>query len=106
MQMSIPTLDTTPLMSGPCSCRIRHLGSAEKRLHALALLVNRLGRRCGDWGVRPSGSPVIGGELIGVTRVTSTRLISNCVAVINWTLLLESQASITATLIESAPAVG
>ena len=30
--------------------RIRHLGSAEQRLHALlSLLVHRLGRRCGDW---------------------------------------------------------
>ena len=30
--------------------RIRHLGNAEQRLQALfAILVNRLGRRCGQW---------------------------------------------------------
>ena len=58
--------------------RIRHLSSAEQRLHALlALLVNRLGRRCGDWCVlpfRPTHERF--GELIGATRVTSTRLLS------------------------------
>ncbi len=58
--------------------RIRHLGSAEQRLQALlALLVNRLGRRCGDWCQLPfrlTHERI--GELIGSTRVTSTRLIS------------------------------
>ncbi|WP_320667651.1 Crp/Fnr family transcriptional regulator [Prochlorococcus sp. MIT 1307] len=58
--------------------RIRHLGSAELRLQALfALLVNRLGRRCGDWCQLPfrlTHERI--GELIGSTRVTSTRLIS------------------------------
>ncbi len=58
--------------------RIRHLGSAEQRLQALfVLLVNRLGRRCGDWCQLPfrlTHERI--GELIGSTRVTSTRLIS------------------------------
>ena len=58
--------------------RIRHLGNAEQRLQALfALLVNRLGRRCGDWCQLPfrlTHERI--GELIGSTRVTSTRLIS------------------------------
>ncbi|MEO1001700.1 MAG: helix-turn-helix domain-containing protein [Cyanobacteria bacterium J06638_7] len=58
--------------------RIRHLGSAEQRLHALlALLVNRLGRRCGNWCDLPfrlTHERI--GELIGTTRVTTTRLIS------------------------------
>ncbi len=58
--------------------RIRHLGSAEQRLQALlALLVNRLGRRCGNWCDLPfrlTHERI--GELIGSTRVTSTRLIS------------------------------
>ena len=58
--------------------RIRHLGSAEQRLHALlALLVQRLGRRCGDWCDLPfrlTHERI--GELIGTTRVTTTRLIS------------------------------
>tara|TARA_Y100001968_G_scaffold333336_1_gene395564 strand:+ start:328 stop:921 length:594 start_codon:yes stop_codon:yes gene_type:complete len=58
--------------------RIRHLGNAELRLQALfALLVNRLGRRCGDWCQLPfrlTHERI--GELIGSTRVTSTRLIS------------------------------
>ncbi len=58
--------------------RIRHLGSAEQRLQALiALLVNRLGKRCGDWCHLPfrlTHERI--GELIGSTRVTSTRLIS------------------------------
>ncbi|MGL6133498.1 MAG: Crp/Fnr family transcriptional regulator [Prochlorococcaceae cyanobacterium] len=58
--------------------RIRHLGSAEQRLHALlALLVNRLGRRCGEWCDLPfrlTHERI--GELIGTTRVTTTRLIS------------------------------
>ena len=58
--------------------RVRHLGSAELRLQALfAILVNRLGRRCGDWCQLPfrlTHERI--GELIGSTRVTSTRLIS------------------------------
>jgi CRP-like cAMP-binding protein len=58
--------------------RIRHLGSAEQRLHALlGLLVRRLGRRCGVWCVLPfrlTHDRI--GELIGTTRVTTTRLIS------------------------------
>ncbi|MEB3320259.1 MAG: Crp/Fnr family transcriptional regulator [Cyanobium sp.] len=58
--------------------RIRHLGNAEQRLHALlALLVTRLGRRCGDWCDLPfrlTHERI--GELIGTTRVTTTRLIS------------------------------
>lgn len=58
--------------------RIRHLGSAEQRLHAvLALLVERLGRRCGDWCDLPfrlTHERIA--ELIGTTRVTTTRLIS------------------------------
>jgi CRP-like cAMP-binding protein len=58
--------------------RIRHLGSAEQRLHALlALLVRRLGRRCGDWCDLPfrlTHERIA--ELIGTTRVTTTRLIS------------------------------
>jgi hypothetical protein len=58
--------------------RIRHLGSAEQRLHAvLALLVERLGRRCGEWCDLPfrlTHERI--GELIGTTRVTTTRLIS------------------------------
>jgi len=58
--------------------RIRHLGSAEQRLHALfSLLVRRLGRRCGDWCDLPfrlTHERI--GELIGTTRVTTTRLIS------------------------------
>ena len=58
--------------------RIRHLGNAEQRLQALfAILVNRLGRRCGEWCVLPfrlTHERI--GELIGSTRVTSTRLIS------------------------------
>ena len=58
--------------------RIHHLGSAENRLNGLfILLVNRLGRRCGDWCSLPfSLSHDRIGELIGTTRVTSTRLIS------------------------------
>ena len=58
--------------------RIRHLGSAEQRLHALlGLLVRRLGRRCGSWCDLPfrlTHERI--GELIGTTRVTTTRLIS------------------------------
>ena len=58
--------------------RIRHLGNAEQRLQALlSILVNRLGRRCGKWCELPfrlTHERI--GELIGSTRVTSTRLIS------------------------------
>ena len=58
--------------------RIRHLGSAEQRLHALlGLLVRRLGRRCGDWCDLPfrlTHERIA--ELIGTTRVTTTRLLS------------------------------
>ncbi len=58
--------------------RIRHLGSAEQRLHALlSLLVRRLGRRCGPWCDLPfrlTHERIA--ELIGTTRVTTTRLIS------------------------------
>ena len=58
--------------------RIRHLGNAEQRLQALfSLLVNRLGKRCGEWCQLPfrlTHERI--GELIGSTRVTSTRLIS------------------------------
>ena len=58
--------------------RIRHLGNAERRLQALfSILVNRLGRRCGQWCELPfrlTHERI--GELIGSTRVTSTRLIS------------------------------
>ncbi|MEI7951659.1 MAG: helix-turn-helix domain-containing protein [Synechococcaceae cyanobacterium ELA182] len=58
--------------------RIRHLSSAEQRLHALlSLLVRRLGRRCGAWCDLPfrlTHDRIA--ELIGTTRVTTTRLIS------------------------------
>ncbi len=58
--------------------RIRHLGQAEQRLHALlGLLVRRLGRRCGPWCELPfrlTHERI--GELIGTTRVTTTRLMS------------------------------
>ena len=51
--------------------RIRHLGNAEQRLQALfALLVNRLGRRCGDWCKLPfrlTHERI--GELIGSTEL-------------------------------------
>ncbi|MEI7664897.1 MAG: helix-turn-helix domain-containing protein [Synechococcaceae cyanobacterium ELA263] len=58
--------------------RIRHLGSAEQRLHALlSLLVRRLGRRCGPWCDLPFRLTHDRlSELIGTTRVTTTRLIS------------------------------
>jgi hypothetical protein len=58
--------------------RIRHLAKAEQRLHALlGLLVLRLGRRCGAWCDLPfrlSHERIA--ELIGTTRVTATRLMS------------------------------
>jgi len=56
--------------------RIRHLGRAEERLQALlGLLVTRMGKRSGAWCVLPfklSHERI--GELIGVTRVTTTKL--------------------------------
>jgi len=71
--------------------RIRHLGNAEQRLHALlALLVHRMGRRCGDWCHLPfrlTHERI--GELIGTTRVTTTRLITR----IRKAGLLESPSS-------------
>ena len=58
--------------------RIRHLAKAEQRLHALlGLLVLRLGRRCGAWCDLPFRlSHGRLAELIGTTRVTTTRLMS------------------------------
>ena len=58
--------------------RIRHYGQAEKRLHALfALLVNRLGKRCSDYFQLPFRLTHDRlGELIGATRVTTTRQVS------------------------------
>ncbi len=86
--------------------RIRHLSSAEQRLHALlALLVRRLGRRCGPWCDLPfrlTHERI--GELIGTTRVTTTRLISR----IRQARLLEVPAGqgglrLAPELVESAP---
>jgi Crp-like helix-turn-helix domain len=86
--------------------RIRHLGSAEQRLHALlSLLVRRLGRRCGSWCDLPfrlTHERI--GELIGATRVTTTRLISR----IRQAELLqvppgESGLRLAPELVESAP---
>ena len=86
--------------------RIRHLGSAEQRLHALlGLLVRRLGRRCGAWCDLPfrlTHERI--GELIGTTRVTATRLISR----IRQAELLEVPAGesglrLAPVLVESAP---
>ncbi|MFM2172840.1 MAG: hypothetical protein RLZZ54_767 [Cyanobacteriota bacterium] len=58
--------------------RIRHLGRAEERLQALlGVLVTRMGKRSGAWCVLPfklSHERI--GELIGVTRVTTTKLFS------------------------------
>ena len=58
--------------------RIRHLGQAEQRLHALlVLLVNRLGLRCSDAFQLPFRLTHDRlGELIGATRVTTTRVLS------------------------------
>ncbi|KGG12393.1 Crp-family regulatory protein [Prochlorococcus sp. MIT 0601] len=86
--------------------RIRHLGNAEQRLQALlALLVNRLGRRCGDWCQLPfrlTHERI--GELIGSTRVTSTRLISRLRSA---DLLLvptgETTISLAPEFVEAAP---
>ena len=86
--------------------RIRHLGNAEQRLHALlSLLVRRLGRRCGEWCDLPfrlTHERI--GELIGTTRVTTTRLISR----IRQAQLLqvpagESGLRLAPELVESAP---
>lgn len=86
--------------------RIRHLGSADQRLHALlSLLVRRLGRRCGAWCELPfrlTHERI--GELIGTTRVTSTRLISK----IRQARLLEAPAGesglrLAPELVASAP---
>lgn len=86
--------------------RIRHLGSAEQRLHALlSLLVRRLGRRCGDWCDLPfrlTHERI--GELIGATRVTTTRMISK----IRRANLLEAPIGdsclrLAPALVESAP---
>ncbi|SBO41810.1 Crp/Fnr family transcriptional regulator [Cyanobium sp. NIES-981] len=86
--------------------RIRHLGSAEQRLHALlALLVRRLGRRCGAWCDLPfrlTHERI--GELIGTTRVTTTRLMSR----IRQAQLIEVPAGepglrLAPDLVESAP---
>jgi hypothetical protein len=86
--------------------RIRHLGSAEQRLHALfGLLVRRLGRRCGSWCDLPfrlTHERI--GELIGATRVTTTRMISK----IRQAKLIEVPAGDTCLrlapeLVESAP---
>ena len=86
--------------------RIRHLGNAEQRLQALlSLLVNRLGRRCGDWCQLPfrlTHERI--GELIGSTRVTSTRLISRLRSA---ELLLapsgESTLSLAPEFVEASP---
>jgi hypothetical protein len=86
--------------------RIRHLGQAEQRLHALlSLLVLRLGRRRGAWCDLPfrlTHERI--GELIGTTRVTTTRLISR----IRAARLLEVPSGeqgmrLAPELVESAP---
>jgi hypothetical protein len=86
--------------------RIRHLNKAEQRLHALlGLLVRRLGKRCGPWCDLPfrlSHERIA--ELIGTTRVTTTRLISR----IRQEKLLEAPAQqallrLAPSLVESAP---
>ena len=89
--------------------RIRHLGNAELRLHALlALLVNRLGRRCGDWCDLPfriTHERI--GELIGSTRVTSTRLISKLRRQAQLaTPAGQPSLRLSAALIEAAPVLG
>jgi len=86
--------------------RIRHLGNAEKRLHALlSLLARRLGRRCGAWCDLPfrlTHERIA--ELIGTTRVTTTRLLSRIRAA---ELLLvpagEPGLRLAPSLVESAP---
>ena len=86
--------------------RIRHLGSAEQRLHALlSLLVRRLGRRCGAWCDLPfrlTHERIA--ELIGTTRVTTTRLLSR---IRQQELLVvpsgQSGLRLAPALVESAP---
>ena len=86
--------------------RIRHLGQAEQRLHALlSLLVNRLGKRYGEWCNLPfrlTHDRI--GELIGSTRVTSTRLISK---LRNGEMLVtssgEASMKLSPRLVESSP---
>jgi len=86
--------------------RVRHLGQAEQRLQALmALLVNRWGLRCRDSFQLPFRlTHERFGELIGATRVTTTRLLSK------WRQadLVEMSASdikmnLDLSLIESSP---
>ena len=86
--------------------RVRHLGQAEQRLQALmALLVNRLVLRCRDSFQLPFRlTHERFGELIGATRVTTTRLLSK------WRQadLVEMSASdikmnLDLSLIESSP---
>jgi hypothetical protein len=88
--------------------RIRHLGNAEKRLHALlSLLARRLGRRRGAWCDLPfrlTHERIA--ELIGTTRVTTTRLLSR----IRGAELLQVPAGdpglrLAPSLVESAPLV-
>jgi len=86
--------------------RIRHLGSADQRLHALlGLLVRRLGYRRGDWCDLPfrlTHERIA--ELIGTTRVTTTRLLSR---IRREQLLLvpsgEAGLRLAPALVESAP---
>ena len=89
--------------------RIRHLGNAELRLQALlAWLVNRVGRRCGPWCDLPfriTHDRI--GELIGSTRVTSTRLISKLRNSDQLdTPSGDNNLRLSAALIESAPVLG
>ena len=86
--------------------RLRHLGSAEQRLQALlALLVTRLGRRCGDWCDLPfrlTHERI--GELIGTTRVTTTRLMSRLRASqLQVTNTAEATVRLAAELVANAP---
>ena len=86
--------------------RIRHLGNAEQRLQALfSILVNRLGRRCGQWCELPfrlTHERI--GELIGSTRVTSTRLISRLRSAELLIAPLGTQTvSVAPSFIESSP---
>lgn len=86
--------------------RIRHLGQADKRLHALlSLLARRLGRRRGAWCDLPfrlTHERIA--ELIGTTRVTTTRLLSR---IRGAELLLvpvgEPGLRLAPSLVESAP---
>ena len=86
--------------------KIRHLGNAEQRLQALlSILVNRLGKRCGQWCELPfrlTHERI--GELIGSTRVTSTRLISKLRTSNLLIAPLGSQTvSVAPSFIESSP---